>query len=524
MSMAEQHEWLQRGMTRRRALQAVLVTGAGLATPMLWSKPARAAPGTGIRGRHIAYGADPQHEMIVSFVSDSSFASARVEATSAAGGASADVEVHMVPGSRARYCRSILTNLRADSEYQYQILLDGTPAGGSTLRTAPAGPIPFRFTAFGDQGTGDVPGSVLPTLAALKPRLHLLAGDICYADQSGLGGPGDTLLPALWDRWLDQNDPIASTIPWMAVPGNHEMEPGFGPQGYAGLLARVAIGGDSPLAVPVASRFRVGSVGFIGLDSNDVSYEIPANRQWTQGKQTAWLEETLARWRSTSAGVDFIVAFMHASPYSMNEQHASEGGIRQAWVPLFDKYQVDLVISGHNHCYERSLPLRGDVVTSHRTDVVESSTGTTYVTAGGGGANTGTRFITIPKTRLATANGIEVVSADWSIGTRLGDHGVLSVDVEPAASTGANASMTLRWVAADGTVIDRAVLQRPSALRAADGQHASQGDIVPWLVGGGAVAGFGVAGAAMAVHRRRRGRLKPEPTPDSGRLDRPDAG
>jgi hypothetical protein len=40
-------------------------------------------------------------------------------------------------------------------------------------------------------------------------------------------------------------------------------------------------------------------------------------------------------------------------------QSVRDLGIRQEWLPLFDKYGVDLVVCGHEHHYERSHPIRG---------------------------------------------------------------------------------------------------------------------------------------------------------------------
>ena len=89
----------------------------------------------------------------------------------------------------------------------------------------------------------------------------------------------------------------------MCVPGNHDMEPGFGMHGYAGLLARVPIGGTSPLGDPgghdLSGRARVG---FIGLDSNDVSYEIPANRGWTRGRSDSLAEADSGAMRAVGIG------------------------------------------------------------------------------------------------------------------------------------------------------------------------------------------------------------------------------
>ena len=39
--------------------------------------------------------------------------------------------------------------------------------------------------------------------------------------------------------------------------------------------------------------------------------------------------------------------------------NGSDLGIRQEWLPLFDQYQVDLVLNDHDHDYERSFPVRG---------------------------------------------------------------------------------------------------------------------------------------------------------------------
>ena len=39
--------------------------------------------------------------------------------------------------------------------------------------------------------------------------------------------------------------------------------------------------------------------------------------------------------------------------------NGSDLGIRQQWLPLFDRYEVDLVLNGHDHDYERSFPVRG---------------------------------------------------------------------------------------------------------------------------------------------------------------------
>ena len=382
MSLAEQHEWLARRVTRRGVLGAGL--GLGVSAVLVALPSVASADTSAVLGRQLVYGSDPTTQVTIAFAVGHNFRAADVTASAGDHTVRALATVNVVPGVPTRYARAGLSELHPGTKYDYTIAVDGRRASSGTFTTASAGPHAFRFTAFGDQGTGTDAATMLGRVRALQPTLHLFAGDLSYADQSGLGGSGDVFAPKYWDAWIQQNDPVAAGIPWMCVPGNHEMEPGFAMHGYAGMLARVPIGGSSPIAVPVATTFRVGTVGFIGLDSNDVSYEIPANRGWTQDAQTKWLEQTLEALRAPVGGVDFVVAFMHASPYSGNRTHGSEGGIREEWVPLFDRYQVDLVISGHNHCYERTLPIRGGAVVSDSMQMVDSSLGTTYVIAGGG--------------------------------------------------------------------------------------------------------------------------------------------
>ncbi|WP_443797824.1 metallophosphoesterase, partial [Burkholderia vietnamiensis] len=70
--------------------------------------------------------------------------------------------------------------------------------------------------------------------------------------------------------------------------------------------------------------------------------------------------------------IDWIVVQMHQDALSSSKTgNGSDKGIREAWLPLFDRYGVDLVLCGHDHDYERSYPVRG---CNHRAGV-DASTG-----------------------------------------------------------------------------------------------------------------------------------------------------
>jgi hypothetical protein len=84
-------------------------------------------------------------------------------------------------------------------------------------------------------------------------------------------------------------------------------------------------------------------VRFFSLDSN---YMDPSQLQW--------LEKELA-----ASGSDWKIAFFHHPLYSSGGAHGSDTKLRDQLEPLFLKYGVDAVFSGHEHFYERIKPQKG---------------------------------------------------------------------------------------------------------------------------------------------------------------------
>ena len=70
--------------------------------------------------------------------------------------------------------------------------------------------------------------------------------------------------------------------------------------------------------------------------------------------QLDWLEKELA-----ASGSDWKVVFFHHPLYSSGGTHGSDDELRAQLQPLFLKYGVDLVLSGHEHFYERIKPQKG---------------------------------------------------------------------------------------------------------------------------------------------------------------------
>jgi hypothetical protein len=459
-----------RGLITRRAVLGGIAAGA--VSPLLWSQPGFAAnPPAGI---HLEVGADPLTEMTVSWSTAGSVMAPVVDVgTTAAYGRTVAADGLAVADTTSVYHHARLSGLEPDTTYHYRVRHTGGASPDLTFRTAPADPrATFRYTAFGDQGTTSDSAKTVAVIGAAKPALHVHVGDLCYADSTGDGKSTDTYTPAIWDEWFAQNQAVQRSIPWMPTVGNHEMEPGFGPEGYDGFNARFALPGNGVSGSKNTYWFRYGNVAFVACDGNDVSYEIIADRGWLGGRQQTWLAATLAMLRA-DASIDFIVAGFHNCAYCTNLAHGSDGGIRAELLPIFDTYGVDLVVNGHNHCYERTNPLKGGKTTATAptgSTVTPASQGTTYICAGGGGQSNsiyqflpaGTGYVSAQPNPTGSVPDIDVEPEviDWSA-VRSTDYSLIVVDVTPLTAS-RTATMHIRAVSEDGTVIDDVTLERPA--------------------------------------------------------------
>ncbi|MGI8332928.1 fibronectin type III domain-containing protein [Actinomadura scrupuli] len=498
MTMAERHELLRYGLTRRGFLRTAAVGAATLAAgPTLLTRTAAAA--APVTGRWLAMGADPLRQMRVSWQVAAAVARPRVRLGTDTGYGTV-VEAELTP-LRARlpdgsvhdqfYVRADLEGLRPGTTYHYRVEHDGLEGADATFATAPAGgsAAPFTFTAFGDQGVSEAATAVTAAVVRERPAFHLLAGDISYAETDGKGLLAQAYKPGRWDRYFQQIDAAASTVPWMVASGNHEMEPVYDGHGYGGLRRRFALPGNGPPQCPAVYTFRYSNVGVVSLDANDVTYELATNRGYSEGAQTEWLRRALAGLRADPE-VDFIVVFFHQCAYASCVGHGSDAGVRAAWTALFDEYTVDLVVNGHNHSYERTDPLRaGAPVTSAASGstVWPAVHGTTYVVAGGGGIALDGFRPGGTATLWSEPGRPTKEQVTWSR-ARYPGFSYLSVRVRPGDG---RSTMTVRARRPDGSALDTVTLARANTRRArasAAGSASAAG-----------AAGAGVSGTALAV-------------------------
>lgn len=511
------------GVSRRTLLTtgaASAIVGAGVGIggaalihsqsrgPDVWVRPDHTGAQR-VGGLHLQFGKNAATEVVVSWHTTASVGNPKVMLGTPTGGFGTTIEAQTrtyrdaKSNTEVRVNHARLQGLTPGTDYVYAAVHDGTTPELGAVRTAPAGRSRLSFTSFGDQATPTIgklvgtsyandnlgspaAGDMTAAVERIAPLFNLVNGDLCYANLAQ-----DRI--RTWSDWFENNSRSARYRPWMPAAGNHENELGNGPVGYAAYQTYFALpesGSDVALR-GLWYSFTAGSVRVISLNNDDVCFQDGGNfyvHGYSGGAQKRWLEGELADARADS-GIDWVVVCMHQTAISTADRsNGADLGIRQDWLPLFDRYAVDLVVCGHEHHYERSHPIRGalpgdtrtPVPVDTRTDVIDTTKGTVHLVIGGGGTSAPSNglFFTQPRCRVLTSVGdfdpaigrkapIYVQEeAPWSaFRDRDNPYGFVAFDVDPGP-VGGNTSITATHYAIKGpfgelTAVDQFTLTRP---------------------------------------------------------------
>jgi predicted phosphodiesterase len=204
-------------------------------------------------------------------------------------------------------------------------LVGATPQRSSVA--LPLRPDSVKFAVIGDNGNGSKEQyETGAQMAKARDRFAfefvIMLGDNMYGSQE----PADfvTKFERPYATLLGAN------VPFYAALGNHDKQsnrdyPPFGMNGQR------------------YYSFVKKHVRFLVFDTNLMD---PPQRQW--------IEQTLQQ-----AQDDWLIAYFHHPLYSNAGRHGSDLELRAILEPLFVKYNVDVVFSGHEHVYERLKPQRG---------------------------------------------------------------------------------------------------------------------------------------------------------------------
>lgn len=316
---------------------------------------------------------------------------------------------------------ALLCDLPGNQHYDYSIG-SGYKSTFVTPPHAGADDIETILGVVGDPGDTSFSETTLSELS--KPfegknvQAIFVAGDYSYANGE----------QRQWDNWFDEQMNLTSYIPFTGINGNHETITSSGhlnvapfpadrtlrAENYLGYLARVytPLTAEARTALKTWFSVDVGLVHSVFLDdytgSNGTNSSVVGTARWLsyREEQLAWLKTDLAS--VDRAVTPWVIVFKHNPYYNTWSNHQCQCsstvfdihdadaencwkgvynsgsphsephcGLQAKLEDVYSQYQVNVVMAGHVHGYERTNKIY--------KNKVDPAKGVYYVTTGGAG-------------------------------------------------------------------------------------------------------------------------------------------
>lgn len=237
-----------------------------------------------------------------------------------------------------------LTRLRPKTSYEYRVGSEDEWSDWLTLKMAQNDKC--KALIFGDSQSSDY--QVWKT-TAIKAFQQNHDADF-FINMGDLVDNGESWYQ--WEQWLNGAKLLAEQIPAAPLSGNHEnysLAWQFTlPRTYLNLFALPDNGAAG--LVGQSYSYDYGPVHFAVLDTQ--ALELNEYYPDLLERQALWLKQDLAKTKQP-----WKVALMHRPAYGILTGEG-ENQIGTIFMPIFEKFDIDIVLQGHLHCYSRSMPIR----------------------------------------------------------------------------------------------------------------------------------------------------------------------
>lgn len=252
----------------------------------------------------------------------------------------ARTETYVSDLGEALYHSVEFTGLAPASRYVYRVGDGENWSEWAHFNTASARPEPFSFAYVGDAQNEifSMWSRVIRSAYSDAPKLKFIihAGDLITTPDRD----------EQWGEWHRAAGWINQSVPSVPVPGNHE----YGQQST----------GQRALNRNWRPQFTLPGNGVAGLEETNYWFDyqgvrvVALNSNLRQQEQAEWLDRLLA-----DNPNQWTVVTQH-HPIFSTARGRDNKDLRELWKPVFDKYRVDLVLTGHDHSYGRSNVLAGE--------------------------------------------------------------------------------------------------------------------------------------------------------------------
>jgi hypothetical protein len=273
-----------------------------------------------------------------------------------------------------------LTDLLPGTTYYYEVgnttSIFTTASESYRFKTnpIPGVAVPTRVWAIGDFGKGNteqvaVKNSYMQYDDSSKTDVWIWLGDNVYND-----GTDEEYQTKLFQ--LNGFSNVFNWLPFWPSPGNHDYNTVWEESAFLGIpysnipfedhqgpyydmvhVPTEAEAGGYPSELELFYSFDYGDVHFLSLNS-----EVFDFAQTFEGidRMKQWIEQDLQQNTRT-----FTIAYFHQPPYSKGSHDSDDAfelvmkAMRERVVPILESYDIDLIICGHSHVFERSKLIHG---------------------------------------------------------------------------------------------------------------------------------------------------------------------
>lgn len=253
-------------------------------------------------------------------------------------------------GNNQRWVHTVQLTGLSPGETYYFVAGDSSRglSAQAKFRTIAANPASLRLAVGGDMGFEPVVDTLMRLAAQKNPDLVLIGGDLAYAD-------GRTENLNIWDVWFSRwtrnmVTPDGYTLPMITSIGNHEVKGYFSTnlEDVPFYFQFFAQNGD----VPHFHRSLGDLADIYVLDTYHItSLEDP--------EQIDWLDSAMAANTKSHQAASMALYHVPLYPGYSDFNDPLSVFLRNNWMPLFDKYGLDLAFENHDHVMKRTVPMKG---------------------------------------------------------------------------------------------------------------------------------------------------------------------
>jgi predicted phosphodiesterase len=217
----------------------------------------------------------------------------------------------------------------------------------------------FNFAAVGDMGCSPLTEKIINDINNKSPEVILALGDLSYQRDNA-------------DCWLNIVAPVEPKL--KIVLGDHDYDSDSVLKQYKGHFN---------MSQEYYS-FNYENVHFIAL-ATEIPFDINSS-------QYNFVKNDLEA-ASKNPDIIWTIVYSYRPQYSSPSEHPGNNFLRDLYHPLFQKYNVDIILQAHNHNYQRSYPINynnesssSPLVTDNDIKSYKDPAGQVYVTVGTGGS------------------------------------------------------------------------------------------------------------------------------------------